>query len=104
MTSKRNGVSLQLCPESPLLLNVHCSCHHLALACGDANNDVSYICTVEKILIQLWSFFDNSAKTTAACGRAVMAIKETRTTTGNLPAPSGTLYKYNEFCSIHEHV
>lgn len=53
MTGKRNGVSSQLCQESPLLLNVHCICHRLALACGDANNDVSHICTVEKILIQL---------------------------------------------------
>lgn len=30
---------------------------------------------MEKILIQLWSFFNNSAKTTAY-GKAVMAIKE----------------------------
>jgi len=41
----------------PLLLNVHCICHRLALACGDANNDVSYVSIVEKILIQLWPFF-----------------------------------------------
>ena len=68
-------MSLQLCQESPLPLNVHCVCHRLALACGDANN-VSYICTVEKIIIQLWSFFDNSAKRTAAYGKAVMALKE----------------------------
>ena len=53
-----------------------CMCHRLALACGDANNDVSYIATVEKILIQLWSFFDNSAKRTAAYGKAVMAMKK----------------------------
>ena len=76
MTGKRNGVSSQLRQESPLLLNVHCISHRLALACGDANNDVSYICTVEKILIQLWSFFDNSPKRTAAYGKAVMAINE----------------------------
>ena len=42
MTGKRNGVSSQLCKESPRLFNVHCICHRLALACGDANNDVSY--------------------------------------------------------------
>ena len=30
----------QLRQESPLLLNVHCICHRLALACGDANNVV----------------------------------------------------------------
>ena len=76
MTGKRNGVSVQLRKESPMLLNVHCICHRLALACGDANNDVSYITTVEKILIQLWSFFDNSAKRTAAYSKAVIAMKE----------------------------
>ena len=38
--------------------------------------NVSYNATVEKILIQLWSFFDNSAKGTAAYGKAVMAMKE----------------------------
>ena len=78
ITGKRNGGSSQLRKESPLLLNVHCICHRLALACGNANNDVSYIPTVEKILIQLWSFFDNSAKRTAAYGKAVMAVKEIR--------------------------
>ena len=76
MTGKRNGVSVQLRKESPMLLNVHCICHRLALACGDANNDVSYITTVEKILFQLWSFFDNSTKRTAAYSKAVMAMKE----------------------------
>ena len=25
------------------MLNVHCICHRLALACGDANDEVSYI-------------------------------------------------------------
>ena len=56
-------------------LNVHCICHRLALACGDANDEVSYIKTVEKILVQLWSFFKNSAKKTAAYAKAVKESK-----------------------------
>ena len=73
MTGERNGVSVQLHKQSRPLLNVHCICHRLALACCDANNDVSYINTIKKILIQLWSFFDTSAKRTAAYGKPVMA-------------------------------
>jgi hypothetical protein len=46
MTGKRNGVAALLRRESKLLLNVHCICHRLALACGDANDHVQYIQTV----------------------------------------------------------
>ena len=38
MTGERNGVSVQLHKQSRPLLNVHCICHRLALACCDANN------------------------------------------------------------------
>lgn len=41
MTGKRNGVAALLRRECKLLLNVHCICHHLALACGDANDHVA---------------------------------------------------------------
>ena len=75
MTDRINGVSAQLHKESPLLLKVHCICHRLALACVDVNDDVAYIITVEKILIQLWSFFQNSGKRTAAYGKAAMTLR-----------------------------
>ena len=76
MAGKRNGVPVKPCKESPLLPNVHCICHNLALACGDANNDVSYITTIETILVQPWSFFNNSAKRATAYGKEVMAMKK----------------------------
>lgn len=57
MTGKKNGVAVQLRRECKLMLNVHCICHRLALSCGDANDHVSYIKTVEKVLLQLWTFF-----------------------------------------------
>lgn len=57
------------------MLNVHCRCHRLALACGDANDHVSYIKTVDKVLVQLWTFFKNSAKRSAAYANAAIAAK-----------------------------
>ena len=71
MTGKRNGVASKLCEASKLLLSMHCICHHLALACNNANDDIAFIKTVEKILIQLWSLFHNSAKKMAAYAKAV---------------------------------
>ena len=76
MVGKENGVAAKLKREAKMLLNVHCICHRLALACGDANDDISYIKTVEKVLIQLWSFFHNTGKRTAAYTKAVIASAE----------------------------
>ena len=73
MIGKENGVAAKLKREAKMLLNVFCICHRLALACGDANDDISYIKTVEKVLIKLWSFFHNSGKCTAAYTKAVTA-------------------------------
>ena len=76
MVGKENGVAAKLKREAKILLNVHCICHRLALACGDANDHISYIKTVEKVLIQLWSFFHNSGKNTPAYTKAVIASAE----------------------------
>ena len=73
MIGKENGVAAKLKREAKMLLGVYCICHRLALACGDANDDISYIKTVEKVLIKLWSFFHNSGKCTAAYTKAVIA-------------------------------
>jgi len=53
MTGKQNGVASLLRKESKIMLNAHCICHRLALTCSDANDDVAYIKTVEKVLVQL---------------------------------------------------
>lgn len=76
MVSKENGVAAKLKRETKTLLNIHCICHRLALACGDANDHISYMKTVEKVLIRLWSFFHNSGKHTAAYTKAVIASAE----------------------------
>ena len=63
MTGVRNGVAKLLKNEvSPHMISIHCVCHRLALACGDANEAVSYVKDVELWLRQLWSYFDNSPK------------------------------------------
>ena len=75
MTGKRNGLAVRLRKDCKLLLNVHCICRRLALACGDANDQVSYIKTIEKVLLQLWAFFKNSSKQSASCDKAAVAAK-----------------------------
>lgn len=74
MTGKCNGVAVKTRQECKLLLNAHCICHCLALACGDANDHVSYIKVVEKILVQLRSFF-NSSERSASYAKAAVAAK-----------------------------
>lgn len=66
MLGKRTGVAARLKQKNPVLLNVHCICHRLALACTDSNTELKYIESVETILRQLWHFFDNSPKKMAA--------------------------------------
>ena len=76
MTGKNNGVAAKLrSSNNKKLINIHCIAHRLALACGDANNSVSYILTVEKILIQLWSLFKNSAKKAVLNGNGITMTK-----------------------------
>ena len=66
MTGKRNVVAARLRADTKESINIHCISHRLALACGDTNDRISYIKEVEKVLLQLWSFFENSAKKNAA--------------------------------------
>ena len=51
MIGKNNGVASQLKTQNPVIINVHCICHKLALACTDTNKDISYIKRVEDTLL-----------------------------------------------------
>ena len=53
-----------------------CICHRLALAGGNANDTISYIKQVQKVLLQVCSFFDNFAKKSAAYAKAVLVVKQ----------------------------
>ena len=66
MVGKNNGVAALLKRENPRLVNVHCICHRLALACGDSNNEVEYMLTIERLLVQLYKWLENSCVKTAA--------------------------------------
>ena len=75
-------VLARLQAENKALIKIHCICHHLALACGDANDRISYIKEVEKILLQLWSFFHHSAKKSASYTKAMQTVKQLSASNG----------------------
>ena len=82
MTRKTNGVAARLRRTvNPSLINIHCICHRLALACASANDSLSFLLKVEKILLQLWKYFDNSAKRAAAYAKAVTNLKKVQVRT-----------------------
>ena len=43
----------------------HCVAHRLALACGQASNEIPYLLKFKAILDQLYRFYDNSPVRTA---------------------------------------
>ena len=62
MVGKNNGVAAKLRQRNSKLLNMHCVCHRLALACTDTCQELKYIREVEDVLRQLWYYFHNSPK------------------------------------------
>lgn len=49
MTGKTNGVAARLRRTvNPSLINIHCICHRLALACASANDNLFFLLKVEK--------------------------------------------------------
>lgn len=76
MTGSRNGVAAKLRESVPTLINIHCICHRLALACNDANDSLTPISQIETVLRQLWSFFENSAARSAANVQISPKVKE----------------------------
>jgi len=76
MIGKHNGVTAQLKEVNPVIINVHCICHNLALACTDTNKEIAYIKQVEDTLRQLWTYFDNSPKCLAVPLKMQINIKK----------------------------
>ena len=56
MTRAQNSVGARLQTVCPLLVLTHCINHRLALACGNANDQVKLITTVKTTLKQLWKW------------------------------------------------
>ena len=59
---KEHGVPAKLKADIPTLVNIHCVCHKLALACTDTVAELKFIKQVETTLRQLWQWLENSPK------------------------------------------
>ena len=44
------------------MINIHCICHRLALACADTGDEFKFIRNFEENLNELWKIFKNSSK------------------------------------------
>ena len=44
------------------MINIHCICHCLALACAKTGDAFKFIQEFEKTMLDLWTFFKNSPK------------------------------------------
>ena len=63
MMGKTGGLAAKLRDKHcPTLLNIHCVCHRLALACTHSVSDIAQVGRVETNLRHLWKYFDNSPK------------------------------------------
>ena len=63
MLGEQGGVATKLREEfAGTMINIHCICHRLALACGDTGDEYKFINSFEETLIGLWAFFKNSSK------------------------------------------
>ena len=60
MTDCRGGVATLLKAIKAYILSVHCICHGLALASGQASNDVTYLKKIKEYLLALWKYFHYS--------------------------------------------
>lgn len=60
MTGAKGGVGARLKRKFVIMIRSHCINHHLALACGDANEQVKYIQVVEVALRQVWKWLEDS--------------------------------------------
>ena len=57
MTGRLGGVATPLRTRNSQIIAVHCICHQLALASGQASNQVKYLKQMKEHLLALWKFF-----------------------------------------------
>ena len=78
MTGKNNGVAARMKDLNRHIVSIHCICHKLSLACCDTNEGLAYVQEVERWLLQVCKFFDNSPKRLAAYLKIQMLLKRQR--------------------------
>lgn len=88
MVGKNNGISALLKRENPRPVDVQCICHRLALACGDSNNEVEYMLTIEHLLVRLYKWLENSCKKMAAYFKMQLRLRDMQ-----LPADESKRHK-----------
>ncbi len=65
MLGRKGGVSKILRDKVPFLVSNHCIAHRLALACGQAANEIPYLKKFKDVLDQLYRFYKKSPVRTA---------------------------------------
>ena len=77
MTGAEGGVAAKLKKDfASTMINIHCMCHRLALACVDTGADYKFINSFEENLIKLWKFYKNSSKRLKIYVRIALKRKE----------------------------
>ena len=76
MVGKREGLAAKLRRDCPDMINLHCVCHKLALACADADQELKYVDHMATIIRQLWQSMENSSKRTKAYMKTQMRLHE----------------------------
>ena len=72
MLGIRGGVSTLLKQHVPFFVSNHCIAHRLALACGQAANEIAYLKRFKVLLDQLYRYYENSP----VCMAGLKAIQE----------------------------
>ena len=77
MTGVDGGVAAKLrrMDDCKTMINVHCVCHRLALACSDMGDELQFVKDFELTMIQLWKFFKDSPKRLRTNIRVGMQLK-----------------------------
>ena len=57
MTGKQNGVAALLRKEHPGIINIHCICYKLALACADTKTELKDTAKVHYTQVSLFALF-----------------------------------------------
>ena len=58
------------------MINLHCVCHKLALACVDPDQELKYVDHMATIIRQLWQSMENSSKHTKAYMKTQMRLHD----------------------------
>ena len=99
MLGKDNGVAVKLKERNPELVNIHCICHKLALACVDTVSELKYIKFIENTLRQLWQWLENSRKRLAAFLKVQVNLKSAKNVTDK--ATKVIARRLKKACSSH---